>query len=507
MSNLSEKDLLLLNSLIYINKCQEGNTITEILNQYKSNGEFDITKIPNDDYTSSSEYLSVLKEINNSPNLCNLKIVSSTKNDPNGMRAACFVDKDTNAATVVFRGTGDTYEWEDNLKGAYITDTDSQKAALDFVNNIDSKYQDITVSGHSKGANKAQYVTLFSDRVSNCIAFDGQGFSDDFLKLYATEISNNKGKIKAINSYMDVVSALMFPIAGEVIYIESDTQKNILAYHRPYALFKGFDENGNYKKPFAEQWEIAKLIQDYTQNVISKMPEPPKSAVSDILTKNVIIPLKDGDDSTGVIWDEKLILAGIPLLTYLDDAIFDYIKDEYGVGVEIAVTYLSAVLFPYLFMDDFVEALKDGAEVLYQKILELGEKITEKLKELGDKAREFANAFKDAVMNFANSIKMWYDKNFNIGYKYATANPQITVDTYKLKSYASRLIAVNNRLSKVDRRLDALYSQVGLLDLWSLLRADFKIGWSNRINRSATYLNDTASDFEAVERSITAQLG
>lgn len=41
------------------------------------------------------------------------------------------------------------------------------------------------MSGHSKGGNKAQYVTMFSqnrDVIDTCVALDGQGFSDSAME-------------------------------------------------------------------------------------------------------------------------------------------------------------------------------------------------------------------------------------------------------------------------------------------------------------------------------------
>ena len=46
----------------------------------------------------------------------------------------------------------------------------------------------LTVSGHSKGGNRAQYVKILTDQVDRCVSFDGQGFSSEFLELYAEEI-------------------------------------------------------------------------------------------------------------------------------------------------------------------------------------------------------------------------------------------------------------------------------------------------------------------------------
>ena len=89
-----------------------------------------------------------------------------------------------------------------------------------------------------------------------------------------------------------------------------------------------------------------------------------------------------------------------------------------------------------------------------------------------------------------------------MGYKYSTANPQIKVDTYKLREYASRIYAVNRRISNLDGRMDSLYWRVGLLDLWNLMQADLMTGYSWRLLRAASYLNDTASDFDAIETEL-----
>ena len=78
----------------------------------------------------------------------------------------------------------------------------------------------------------------------------------------------------------------------------------------------------------------------------------------------------------------------------------------------------------------------------------------------------------------------------------------IIVDTYKLKQYAQRLSAVNKRINHLDCRLDSLYMRVGLLGLWDLMQADALTGYSWRLTRCESYLEQTASDFEATEKAI-----
>ena len=102
-------------------------------------------------------------------------------------------------------------------------------------------------------------------------------------------------------------------------------------------------------------------------------------------------------------------------------------------------------------------------------------------------------------------VAKWVHEN-SAGYKYATANPKITVDTYKLTQYASRLQEVNRRIARLDGRLDSLYWQVGLLGLWNLMQADLLTGYSWKLLRAASYLNETASDFSKAEQELMNSL-
>lgn len=81
----------------------------------------------------------------------------------------------------------------------------------------------------------------------------------------------------------------------------------------------------------------------------------------------------------------------------------------------------------------------------------------------------------------------------------------IVVDTYKLNQYAQRISTVNGRITRLDRRLDNLYTRVGLLGLWNLMQADALTCYSWRLLRCQSYLQQTATDFESAERVITNQ--
>ena len=81
----------------------------------------------------------------------------------------------------------------------------------------------------------------------------------------------------------------------------------------------------------------------------------------------------------------------------------------------------------------------------------------------------------------------------------------IIVDTYKLNQYAQRIADVNRRINRLDYRLNSLYSGVGLQGLWNLMQADALTCYSWRLLRCQSFLLQTASDFDKVERELVSE--
>ncbi len=119
--------------------------------------------------------------------------------------------------------------------------------------------------------------------------------------------------------------------------------------------------------------------------------------------------------------------------------------------------------------------------------------------------KEIAVQLSGFLTTVATSTKEWFSQNFNSGYRAASADPAIRVDTAKLRAYADRLEMVNKRLRTLDKRMDDLYLKVGLRDLFNLLQADLLTGSSCRISNCAKYLDETANDFEGTERNVISQ--
>ena len=167
--------------MIYLNNAVNQDTVYDAVNNFiDSDGNiidsnFELTKV-NGSYAaemSNEEWRQILLLIKNDPDLMKLKIQYGQDVDPyleklGGTRMAFFVDPnvqpgcDKPDAVVVFRGTYGISEWIDDANGYYYPETDSQNEALAYVQRYGNHYANLIATGHSKGGNKAQYVTILS---------------------------------------------------------------------------------------------------------------------------------------------------------------------------------------------------------------------------------------------------------------------------------------------------------------------------------------------------------
>ena len=132
---------------------------------------------------SGKEWADIIRYIKADENLKNLVLTDTMENSNGTTLALCFAESvDSKEAIVAFKGTSGGEEWIDNVEGLNVSDTRCQREALDFIESL--KYENVTTIGHSKGGNKAMYVAITSDKVTRCVAFDAQGFSQKFLDKY-----------------------------------------------------------------------------------------------------------------------------------------------------------------------------------------------------------------------------------------------------------------------------------------------------------------------------------
>ncbi len=295
---LSEKQCALLCGFMYLEQSVQNDTIVgDILDKIKNEkGQFDPNKLEPTGGITKEEAVTLLEEIERDPKLCGLKVVQSVDT---GIRATCFIDtksKDQKDALVAFRGTGGiTRAWEDNFVGAYETTTAMQQEAVDFVRDKCGKYMISQTTGHSKGGNLAEHVTIASGRViDDCVAFDAQGFNSSYLEANKAQIEKNAGKIRSIYADKDFVSPLLNPVASKenTKCIKIGDVKSFGDSHKITMLEQNnlFDDNGQYKPDvMGSRTMIPKQINKVTRALDKSgfLTSKPGKNITDLLAVDV----------------------------------------------------------------------------------------------------------------------------------------------------------------------------------------------------------------------------
>ncbi len=297
----SQEELLLLSNFVYIPACVSDEPIGSIIDSFRSDdGSFteeSVIEAVRGGGMSCADVCTVFermdRHISEHPDFGDLS--ASRRLEEKDVRAVCYTDPKDEDAVVVFRGTGGTRQaWCDNFEGAFEEDTKIQRIADDFVRHECAIYDDIVVTGHSKGGNMAQYVTVKQNaRVAQCISFDGQGFGDAMISADHGGIKAASPKITSISAYNDFVNILLTCIAGTCIYVENDP--SAAGAHSPVTLLteNTFDEDGNFTS--IRRQGIVSLALSHATHVMCDLLDPvkkeDKEAMSDITGSAISLAL------------------------------------------------------------------------------------------------------------------------------------------------------------------------------------------------------------------------
>lgn len=200
----------------------EGNKLVSI-NSLMPDGKFDMKK--------ACELYAQSGGDNNS-----VKILCSAYLQDENFRNITIMDMDeTNGAVVTRNDATNTYtvaycgtragwqEWPDNAEGILHEASPAQESAAQYFDMMSSRFEDgynVVVTGHSKGGNKAQYVTMFAENrnvIDSCVALDGQGFSKEAMESMQRhdDYSAQRNKITLVCGSDDYVHVLGERLARE----------------------------------------------------------------------------------------------------------------------------------------------------------------------------------------------------------------------------------------------------------------------------------------------------
>ncbi len=253
----SHKQLILLCNYIYFEGITRISSIKNTLETLKTKNRYNKSLIfsPGSGI-KNSDAIKMFMDIEKDPILRDLVAVDYIDND---IRAIAFVhksmiNKENADAIIVFQGTkGSNAPWFDNLSGCYTSDTKLQLEAAKFYKKVSRKYKVTYITGHSKGGNLAQYITITNGAtIKKCVSFDSQGFSDMFVKKYINNIKTHTPKIVSISSYKDPIHTFLNNLAHISILIKTNTNLPEYKSHVPSLLYKNkyFDNDGNYKMDY-----------------------------------------------------------------------------------------------------------------------------------------------------------------------------------------------------------------------------------------------------------------
>ena len=349
---LNENQLAIINNLLYAKQpslydATNGNPQVSTPRKLGDIVELIDSNSNADSFTSSHEWDIIKNAVKNDETLRNV-VVKQSYYDPATQDSGCLLVSG-NDAVVAFRGTAKG-EWKDNaIAGTLMENTSSndatvstqQQKAIDYVNSLDlSGYDSVTATGHSKGGNKAKIVTLLTDKVDRCVSFDGQGFSDEFMKAHEAEIRAKQGRIENHNVDGDYVNILLNDVGTTHWHEGQRVGENFLKNHSPSSLL---NENG--KMEPGTQSQLTQTLDNALNSMLRSIPQQQKADVLRLTGDIMDAILGTGRDhqltSLGKIllnpgnWDElKIIFTYLPLTLLSQVPGLDFIiKKLQGLGV------------------------------------------------------------------------------------------------------------------------------------------------------------------------------
>lgn len=414
---------------------EEGNTLEEILTQIAD------SDFLNEDTMATYQILCDAVEKN--PEIANARIYGQSWNDPsyNDETKACIFKLENGDSYVTYCGTGDG-GWIDNAHGVTEDGTQQQEEAARYFDDMATRYgwtesDNIIVTGHSKGGNKAQFITLQSENrelIDTCYSMDGQGFSDAAIEKFRRELGEGGyqailDKMYAINGYNDYVSPLINPIIPDshTIYLETTTHPKgdlasvYMGWHMIQMYFQT-DENGDFISlltPETQRGQMGDLAEQLSQYLMSLPLEEREAAAMVIMQlMESMEGGKTGIDGDSLSLDDILTFDSetlIPLIWQVIGSdsgrkvlkdIFLRLLDEHPKEVLLIapiVIFFSPVLITFVFT---------AAE-----LMGITKKICDMLEALGEAFAKAAAAFADFLDGLASAAQGFAEWISNLIFK------------------------------------------------------------------------------------------
>lgn len=397
---------------------QSGTTLKEILEIAKSKDSKD------------EIFCQVLDDaIRRYPELENARLLSPSWQQGGRYHSethACVFELPNGDKYVAYRGTDDG-GWIDNGQGMTQESTLMQREAAEYFDQMAEEHgwteaDNIYVTGHSKGGNKAQYVTLMSNHanlVDECYSLDGQGFSDEAVQSFKEKYGEEEyqkvlQKMYGYNGANDYVN----PLGNTVIPKENITYINTVP--NPDSEFKGWhmeemmfqiDENGNSVAILGEKTERGSMSEfsEKVSGFLMSLPKEERDAAAMIVMQFMEIVSGDGytgTDGTTLTAEEIMIFYKKVLPKLIEE-----VEKSMGYNPEdMKIKRVNQILIPFIrMMLAILSPLLIEGIMLYRELSQILENLGKRF----DAARKKLESIIDWIEKKGNQLVEWFKNQRN----------------------------------------------------------------------------------------------
>lgn len=451
----------------YSMEAEPGKTLGEILQEALDTGN------------SSEVYYQTLNDaIKRYPELANAEFKSPSWQQGGRYHSetyACVFELPNGDNYIAYRGTDDG-GWIDNGQGMTQESTLLQREASDYFDQMAEQYgwtesDNIYVTGHSKGGNKAQYVTLMSNHanlVDECHSFDGQGFSDEAIQSFKEkygeegyqEVLKKMYGYNGANDYVNPLGNTIIP-KENIKYI--DTVPNpgsgfdkFAGLHMEEQMFQR-DENGNAIAVLGEETEqgvMGKFSVFLSEFLMSLPPEERDAAAMFVMQFMELRDVAEGGGAVGI--DGTALTSGDiymfieRVLPKLLDAMLEEVLEKFGLDKEAAERLILLVKLWMIFASGKWE---------YKLVKALIDELKERLLELGhgyELAAKALDSLEKWIKEKIELIKSWFQKqNDSSDYSsFYVETSQLLHFKEELAQKKTQLEEKANQIREIRKRVD-----------------------------------------------------
>lgn len=435
-------------------------------------------------------------------------------NDSTGFVAYTF-EPEKGEAVVAFRGSEPFEEiqhlntdWDNNMRTVYNVETIQQAEAIRYLNDMDSKYKTISVTGHSLGGNITLAGSLLAndevrDKIWAVRTFNAPGFNREFINANEGRIAEMSGRISEFQNEDDLVSSIMFNLTDPII-IETNMKTSdwLARLLDPLSKLKdshalrhmSADADGSLIR---KEYQLKNPTNLFVANLTQGLQMLPNSLMGGLVDTTFAF-LNGRVNLDGLMKGALLLTAISPAATLTVGVVT--IKTIITAAAAIILVTAAMTLKDYVFMavEQFSQKVHEKVtnyleEVFVQMVIG-GVKLAISINEFKEMVKEQVNAF---LAKTAKALAKWW-KSIGGG-----AREVIEVNTGQLRAVASRLSKIQQRIDRVDSGLNSLRKMAQLDDKISIAMLDFRVGYDYELRNVIHYLNFTASKIDDLERTLS----